>query len=75
MFLKEREPEMEFLEVKIKSSETKNILNRLRVDQMLQKNRSVNYQKTQLQKMSKIKYRKKKINKKLKLYIALMEQY
>ena len=32
MFLKEREPEMEFLEVKIKSSETKNILNRLRVD-------------------------------------------
>ena len=29
---REREPEMEFLEVKIKSSETKNILNRLRVD-------------------------------------------
>lgn len=34
-FLKERESEKEFLEMKIKSSETKNILTRLRADQML----------------------------------------
>lgn len=50
---------MEFLEMKIKSSETKNILTRLKADQMLQKDRSGKYnQKTQLQKMSKMKYRK-----------------
>ena len=42
---------MEFLKMKIKSSETKNVLTRLRADQMLQKNRSGNDQKTQLQKM------------------------